>query len=205
MQVTITVVSEKSTVRDKFHGLRLGHGLCIHIAIDNVQILFDMGLVGKILIKHMNDLNIIPDEIDKIVISHGHMDHVRGLKQFILNRTREDKIPLYAHLSIRKPKRACFHGIPLWNAGFPEIEDEILEKVDFVYNINSVQIAPNLFTTGEIPIDKRTDFMHISKYFCNKSQEKWEQDLMIDEQSLGSKDSQFRISSSVSFLLTLLS
>ena len=184
MQVKITIVSEKSTVRDNFHGLRVGHGLSIHISLGNEQILFDLGLVGKILIRNMRNLNINPDEINKIVISHGHMDHVRGLGKFIQNRNREDKIPLYAHPSIREPKRACFRGLPLWNAGFPEMDEEVMNKVDFIYSRDPVKIAPKLFTTGEIHLDQRTELMNISRYFCNKVQGKWKQDFILDEQSL---------------------
>lgn len=184
MQVKITIVSEKSTVRDNFHGLRVGHGLSIHISLGNEQILFDLGLVGKILIRNMRNLNINPDEINKIVISHGHMDHVRGFGKFIQNRNREDKITLYAHPSIREPKRACFRGLPLWNAGFPEMDEEVMNKVDFIYSRDPVKIAPKLFTTGEIHLDQRTELMNISRYFCNKVQGKWKQDFILDEQSL---------------------
>ena len=184
MEVMITNINEKTSVKDKYIGLRVGHGQSFHISIGNQQILFDIGLVGRILTKNMKKLNINPDEIDKVVLSHGHMDHVGGLERFIKVRTKESKLPVYAHPQVRIPKRAYFYGIVLWNAGFRKISKEVEDKIEFIYSREPVQITPKLFTTGEISIEERKEIPNLSRFFYHKSDGKWIHDPVIDEQSL---------------------
>ena len=46
-------------------------------------ILFDTGAKGNILINNMQKLNISPDRVDEIFISHDHWDHTGGLSHFL--------------------------------------------------------------------------------------------------------------------------
>jgi 7,8-dihydropterin-6-yl-methyl-4-(beta-D-ribofuranosyl)aminobenzene 5'-phosphate synthase len=184
MEVKITNISEKCSVLDKFPRVRVGHGQSFHISIGNQQIIFDLGLVGWILLRHMRKLNINPNEIDKVVLSHGHMDHVGGIEEFVKARSKEDTIPIYCHPSIRIPKRAYYGGIVLWNAGFRNFGLEIEEKLDFNYNSEPVQITSNLYTTGEISLEDRLDLKNLSRFFYYKIDGKWIHDPMLDEQSL---------------------
>ena len=47
------------------------------------KILFDTGDSGEKLIYNMKQLNVEPDSINKVVISHNHWDHIGGLKEFL--------------------------------------------------------------------------------------------------------------------------
>jgi 7,8-dihydropterin-6-yl-methyl-4-(beta-D-ribofuranosyl)aminobenzene 5'-phosphate synthase len=47
------------------------------------KILFDTGDSGKKLIYNMKQLNVEPESINKVVISHNHWDHIGGLKEFL--------------------------------------------------------------------------------------------------------------------------
>ena len=55
---------------------------CLIEAFDKT-ILFDTGARGDILIDNMKKLNISPDRVDEIFISHDHWDHTGGLSHFL--------------------------------------------------------------------------------------------------------------------------
>lgn len=46
-------------------------------------VLFDTGADGNILLNNMRYLDVEPDDIDVIVLSHDHWDHTGGLKQVL--------------------------------------------------------------------------------------------------------------------------
>jgi len=61
------------------------HGLSYLIEIDNEQILFDTGH-SDVFLKNANKLGInIQENVQTVVLSHGHWDHGDGL-QFIENK-----------------------------------------------------------------------------------------------------------------------
>lgn len=53
------------------------------ITTDKVKLLIDMGTTCAYVEKTLNGLNIKPDEITHILITHNHVDHIKGLKNFI--------------------------------------------------------------------------------------------------------------------------
>jgi len=62
--------------------LKSGWGFSCLIETEE-KILFDTGDDGEKLIYNMKHLNIVPETIDKVVISHNHWDHTGGLKKFL--------------------------------------------------------------------------------------------------------------------------
>jgi 7,8-dihydropterin-6-yl-methyl-4-(beta-D-ribofuranosyl)aminobenzene 5'-phosphate synthase len=48
-----------------------------------LKILFDTGGDGRILLGNMRKLGIDPSSIDEVFISHPHIDHTRGLSEFL--------------------------------------------------------------------------------------------------------------------------
>ncbi len=75
MKITIVYDNEANP------GLKSGWGFSCLIE-GKERILFDTGDSGKKLIYNMKQLNIVPETIDKVVISHNHWDHTGGLKEF---------------------------------------------------------------------------------------------------------------------------
>jgi 7,8-dihydropterin-6-yl-methyl-4-(beta-D-ribofuranosyl)aminobenzene 5'-phosphate synthase len=63
-------------------GLESGWGFSCLIE-GKEKLLFDTGDSGKKLIDNMRQLNIVPETIDKVAISHNHWDHTGGLKEFL--------------------------------------------------------------------------------------------------------------------------
>jgi 7,8-dihydropterin-6-yl-methyl-4-(beta-D-ribofuranosyl)aminobenzene 5'-phosphate synthase len=121
MKITVVYDNEVRKV-----GLREGLGFSALIEGAGVApLLFDTGADGPTLLHNMKELNIIPQDISIIVISHAHGDHTGGLSTILrINEIAE----LYLPSSFRR--------------AFPE------RKVIVVKG--PVQICGNTFSTGEL-------------------------------------------------------
>jgi 7,8-dihydropterin-6-yl-methyl-4-(beta-D-ribofuranosyl)aminobenzene 5'-phosphate synthase len=121
MKITIVYDNEVRKV-----GLRRGHGFSALIEDAEVSpLLFDTGADSPTLLHNMKELNIDPQDISIIVISHAHDDHTGGLSEILrINETAE----LYLPSSFRR----AFPG----------------RKVTMVKG--PVQIRENVFSTGEL-------------------------------------------------------
>ena len=119
----ITVVYDNE-VREK--GLRADWGFsCLIESQDMPQILFDTGASGSILLHNMNRLELDPNAIDIIVISHAHGDHTGGLSH-ILEANDHAEVYLPASVAAVIPGRK-------------------VSKVG-----ESVKICEKVFSTGEL-------------------------------------------------------
>ncbi len=67
-------------------------GNCIYVGSDNTHLLLDCGISGKRIENGVNSLGISPGEIDGILLTHEHTDHVQGLGVI----SRRYGIPIYA-------------------------------------------------------------------------------------------------------------
>lgn len=65
-------------------GFNSGWGFSCFIDADNKKILFDTGAEPQGLLSNMNKLNINPEDIDIVIISHNHWDHTGGLSAFLV-------------------------------------------------------------------------------------------------------------------------
>ena len=66
-------------------------GNCIYVGSDATHLLVDTGISGKRMVAGVESLGIKPSELDGILITHEHSDHISGLG--ILARKYE--IPIY--------------------------------------------------------------------------------------------------------------
>lgn len=55
-------------------------GNCLYLGTDQTKILIDAGISRKSTLEKLSSLGITLDEIDAILISHDHTDHIAGLK-----------------------------------------------------------------------------------------------------------------------------
>lgn len=53
-------------------------GNCILFCCKNTKILIDCGISGKKITAYLNDMGIDPYEIDRLLITHEHIDHTTG-------------------------------------------------------------------------------------------------------------------------------
>jgi 7,8-dihydropterin-6-yl-methyl-4-(beta-D-ribofuranosyl)aminobenzene 5'-phosphate synthase len=106
-----------------------GFGCVIRTPTKNI--LFDTGGVSSILLSNMEKMNVDPKNIDIVIISHIHGDHVGGLNGFLeKNGDVIVYIPSSFPNSIRK-------NIKSYGAEFQDVK-------------NSMQISDDAFTTGQM-------------------------------------------------------
>ncbi len=84
--IKITVVLENTCLR---HNFLATHGQSLLIEYNDKKYLFDVGQTYDALMFNLKQLNVSIDQIDALIISHRHMDHVGALPQFINNLTNQ--------------------------------------------------------------------------------------------------------------------
>ncbi|MDD6436263.1 MAG: MBL fold metallo-hydrolase [Clostridiales bacterium] len=57
-------------------------GNCIYVGNDNTHILVDTGISKKRVVEGLHQIGIKPEEIDAVLITHEHSDHIQGLGVF---------------------------------------------------------------------------------------------------------------------------
>ena len=66
-------------------------GNTTYIETKEARILIDAGNSSKYIIDKLKELNVEPNEIDAILITHVHSDHIKGLQVLI----KKIKKPVY--------------------------------------------------------------------------------------------------------------
>ncbi|MEW6556799.1 MAG: MBL fold metallo-hydrolase [Elusimicrobiota bacterium] len=103
---------------------------CIIEGIEKT-ILFDVGGMGTILLSNMEKLRIDPKQVDVIVLSHIHDDHIGGIWDFL-----EKNNDVIVYLPESFPE------------GFKHDVEKMCQKVISVKN--PVKLLENVYSTGEL-------------------------------------------------------
>ncbi|MCF6331764.1 MAG: MBL fold metallo-hydrolase [Draconibacterium sp.] len=116
------------------------HGLSYLIEIDGEKILFDTGHTN-VFLKNAAMLGIdICNDVENVVLSHGHWDHGDGL-QFIKNK----KLITHPTSFIKRYRKADKSPV-----GLSLNREQIKNKFNLIESKVPVQITKNLFFLGEI-------------------------------------------------------
>jgi len=75
-ELEIVIVFDNKTLKPN---LTPGWGFACVVRFGGKTILFDTGADGAILLENMNKLNIDPEDIEVVALSHAHWDHANGL------------------------------------------------------------------------------------------------------------------------------
>ncbi len=119
----VTIVFDNTSTRND---LIANWGFACVIETDQRRILFDTGADGQILLHNLKQLNIAPQSIDTIFISHNHFDHIGGLSTFLAVNNR---VTIYLPQSLRGVRNA--------------------QRIVSVAT-SPQQLEEDLFTTGEL-------------------------------------------------------
>ena len=57
-------------------------GNCTYIESDGAKLIVDMGVSAKYVTDNLKELNVQPETIDAILITHEHSDHIKGVMNF---------------------------------------------------------------------------------------------------------------------------
>jgi len=127
--------------------LQSEHGLSLYIETDRQKILFDTGQSGLFL-QNALKLGISIENIDTLVLSHGHYDHAGGLYHFL---ERNKKANVFAKREVFDPKYrsdGTFNGI--------QKNDDLLKNRLF-YVDEITELDEEVFIIPNIPIHHPVD------------------------------------------------
>ena len=160
--VTITVIYDNNPYKE---GLETAWGFSCLIRGLEKTILFDTGGNGSILLANMKKLRIHPEDIDLVVLSHIHGDHVGGLPRFL---EKNHEVTLYLPKSfptsfrndvkkygakaieVQEPIKICEH---VYSSG--DIEGRIREQSLFIQSDNGLIVITGCAHPGIVKIVRK--------------------------------------------------
>lgn len=110
-----------------------------YLATKNTKILVDVGMSAKYIKESLSSVGSALDDIDGILITHAHIDHIRGVK-VLAKRTR---IPIYMHSTAYEWMRPQLEEIPSSRFTFFEAGSFALRDVQ----IDAFRVPHDAFMT----------------------------------------------------------
>lgn len=126
---TMTVMYDNNPSQE---GLETGWGFSCLIQGNEKTILFDTGGNGTLLLANMEKLGVHPEDIDLIVLSHIHGDHVGGLFSLL---EQHPAIPVYLPVSFPVSFKTA---VKKYGADIVEIQ-------------GALKICDDVYSSGELP------------------------------------------------------
>jgi 7,8-dihydropterin-6-yl-methyl-4-(beta-D-ribofuranosyl)aminobenzene 5'-phosphate synthase len=147
------------------------------------QLLFDLGVTPHGMVENMRRLDIDPKDVEAVVCSHGHFDHVSGLEG-LAQRLGRRNLPVVIHPQFWNRRRAVFPGRqPL---ELPTPSRAALEGIGFTI-VEGAQpsflLDGSVLVTGEVP--RVTDYEPGFPFQEAWRVDHWEPDpLVLDDQAV---------------------
>jgi len=121
-------------------------GNCIYVGSANTHILIDSGITGKKLKAGLDMIGLNPEDIDGILITHEHSDHIKGLGVV----SRKYNIPIYtSELTWNKITASGLTGIineRLFRKITPDSDFVIKDLVIHPFSISHDAVQPMCYT-----------------------------------------------------------
>lgn len=155
------------------------HGLAFLIEMEAGRVLFDTGQSGNVLLHNLEALEVEPQTIDALAVSHAHHDHTGGLPK-LLERTCPG-LPLYANPGLHR-ERFSRRGGQLKSIGLSLGRGRLASQVTPHLSSHPQEALPGIWTTGEIAL--RSEPMGQSAHHLVRDGEGWAPDPYQDDMSL---------------------
>ena len=137
----LKVLADNNTFIDMYY---LGEpAVSYYIEDGKDKILFDVGYSDAFL-KNAEKMNIDIDCINKVVISHGHDDHTRGLKYFFDKKRNVELISHPECFNYKEDSNGIYIGSPL-------SKNELSKLCKLNLTKEPIQISKNIIYLGQIP------------------------------------------------------
>ena len=154
--VKIIGLVENTTEKDE---LKSKHGLSLYIETERKKILFDVG-PNDLFLKNAEKLGVNIEDIDTVVISHGHVDHCGGLECFL---AKNKKAKIYIRPQAMEKHYVKVLGIPFY-AG---IDRKLTAKDRFVFAEDRFRIDDELMLFSDVcvkfPLPKSDGNLFVKK------------------------------------------
>lgn len=126
-------------------------GNCIYLSSAKTKILIDAGISGRATEKKLAQLGVSLGQIDAIVISHDHIDHIQGLKTLALKHN----IPVFANAETAKSIYQILKECPrfkIFETGEPfdfhdlrihpfSIQHDTVDPVAFTIHVDGLKVG----------------------------------------------------------------
>lgn len=175
MKVTV-LVDNDTLVGINFQG---EPALSFYVEEGGKKILFDTGF-SDLFLKNAQILGIDLTDLDAIVFSHGHDDHMGGLyhlMEYYKARQVEKKVDLILHPNALCPK--CLNGKNMGNVLSPQLLEGYFNIIPVS---DSYALTPHLAFLGQIP--RVLEFENTHSKVVTKLNGDWEEDKLLDDTSL---------------------
>jgi 7,8-dihydropterin-6-yl-methyl-4-(beta-D-ribofuranosyl)aminobenzene 5'-phosphate synthase len=145
------------------------------------QVLFDTGISRRGILYNLDALEVNLNEVQAIILSHGHADHALGLPG-VLDRLGTRNMPLVLHPDTYLERKLVLPNGDEVGLPAPKIEDFRRENIEIIEEVGpSMLLDEMILVSGEVA--RTTDFEQGFPIHYAKRHGHWEPDpLIMDDQ-----------------------
>ena len=147
-------------------------GNCIYVGTENTHILVDAGISNKRIEQGLNEIGLKASELDGILITHEHSDHIKGLKVL----AKKNKLPIYGTAETLEAAavKSSLEEYPreLMRPILPDVDFAVGELDIMPFRIDHDAANPVAYRlqSGHKSVAVATDLGHFDQYIINHLQ-----------------------------------